>query len=201
MMMSTAVLMAIMMAAAAAIAAPHEKDGADDETEHTFLVKPGMRGENVRIVQTLLIEIGYPVGAVDGVFGARTAEAVKQFQMMNGLIADGNVGAVTLAYLKRAEPIANRNMRAIFMNASGYSAYDPGNSSYTATGSLLQKGLVAVDPNVIPLGTKLYIPGYGNAIAADVGGSIIGNRIDLAFDSHGEALQFGRRDITVYIID
>ena len=46
-----------------------------------------------------------------------------------------------------------------------------------------------------------YIPGYGYAIADDVGGSIKGNRIDLAFDSHREALEFGRRDVVVYIVD
>lgn len=168
---------------------------------HTFLVKQGMKGENVKIVQKLLLELGYPVGEIDGVCGPGTDDAIKQFQMTHDLIPDGIVGEVTLSYLHRAEPITNRNMRAISMRASAYSAFDPGNSSYTATGSYLRKGLVAVDPRVIPLGTRLYIPGYGNAIADDIGGAIKGNRIDLAFDSHGEAIQFGRQNITVYIID
>jgi 3D (Asp-Asp-Asp) domain-containing protein len=57
---------------------------------------------------------------------------------------------------------------------------------------------VAVDPRVIPLGTRLYIPGYGWAIAGDTGGDIVGNRIDLGFDSLRGAMEFGRRDITVY---
>ena len=87
------------------------------------------------------------------------------------------------------------------MNASAYSAYDSGNSQYTSNGSFLRKGLVAVDPAYIPLGTRLYIPGYGYAIADDVGGSIKGNRIDLAFDSHSEALAFGRRNVVVYIVN
>lgn len=166
-----------------------------------FLIKRGMSGESVRTVQNLLLESGYNVGAVDGVFGQNTFEAVKQFQLTHNLIPDGIVGEVTLAYLRRAEPIPDRNMRAMSMVASAYSAHDPGNGSTTATGSPLRKGLVAVDPNVIPLGTRLYIPGYGNAIADDVGGSIKGNRIDLAFDTHGEALQFGRQEIVVYIIE
>lgn len=59
---------------------------------------------------------------------------------------------------------------------------------------------VAVDPNVIPLGSKLYIPGYGYAIASDTGGAIKGNRIDLFMNSEAECNQFGRRQITVYIV-
>ena len=59
---------------------------------------------------------------------------------------------------------------------------------------------MAVDPHVIPLGTRLYIPGYGFAIADDTGGAIKGHVIDLAFDSHQEAINFGVRHITVYIL-
>lgn len=166
-----------------------------------FLVKQGMRGEQVRMVQNLLKEAGFYDGSVDGVFGNYTYEMVKSFQFTHGLLADGVVGELTLEAIKRAEPVTNRNMRSLMMTASAYSAYDPGNSSYTATGSYLRKGVVAVDPNLIPLGTRLFIPGYGYAVADDIGGSIIGNRIDLAFDSHGEALAFGRRDIVVYIVE
>jgi len=166
-----------------------------------FLIKQGMSGENVKTVQNLLLELGYNVGTVDGVFGQKTFEAVRQFQLTHNLIPDGIVGELTLSYLRRGEPIVDRNMRSMSMSASAYSAHDPGNGNTTATGSVLRKGLVAVDPNVIPLGTRLYIPGYGNAIADDVGGSIKGNRIDLAFDTHSEALQFGRQEIVVYIIE
>ena len=51
------------------------------------------------------------------------------------------------------------------------------------------------DPDVIPLGTRLFIPGYGEAIAADTGGAIVGNKIDLVMDSYGEAMDFGRQDV------
>lgn len=87
------------------------------------------------------------------------------------------------------------------MNASAYSAYDPGNSHYTFGGTYLRKGIIAVDPTVIPLGTRVYIPGYGYAIADDIGGAIKGNRIDMAFETHREAMQFGRQQVTVYIVD
>lgn len=166
-----------------------------------FLVKSGMQGENVKIVQNLLVGLGYSLGTVDGVCGPATVAAIKSFQSTQGLPVDGVVGEITYSYLNRSVPDSDRGQRTLYMSASAYSAHDPGNSNRTATGKLVQKGLVAVDPNVIPLGTHLYIPGYGEAIAADVGSSIQGNRIDIAFDTHEEAMDFGRQSITVYIID
>lgn len=88
---------------------------------------------------------------------------------------------------------------ALSMEATGYSRFDPGCGNYTATGEYLRYGIAAVDPDVIPLGTDLYIEGYGHAVALDTGGAIVGHRIDLAFDSHQEALNWGRRNVTVYI--
>lgn len=70
----------------------------------------------------------------------------------------------------------------------------------TAIGLRARKGIVAIDPKVIPLGTKLYIPGYGEAFAGDTGGRIKGNKIDLAFDSLEECYRFGRRRIRVYLV-
>lgn len=169
--------------------------------KRAFLVKHGMRGDDVKVVQNLLNGLGYPVGEADGICGSMTTEAIKFFQKINNLQEDGIVGEETLAFMNRAEPLTSRNMRSMVMHATGYSAYDPGNGQYTANGTFLRRGLVAVDPGVIPLGTRLYIPGYGYAVADDTGGAIRGHKIDLAFDSHGEAIQFGRRDITVYIID
>jgi 3D (Asp-Asp-Asp) domain-containing protein len=70
----------------------------------------------------------------------------------------------------------------------------------TAIGLRAKKGIVAVDPKVIPLGTKLYIPGYGEALAADTGGWVKGNRIDLVFDSLEDCYRYGRRKIKVYLV-
>ena len=58
---------------------------------------------------------------------------------------------------------------------------------------------IAVDPSVIPLGTKVYIPGYGNAICSDTGGLIKGNIIDLYMNSESESLNWGHRTVTLYI--
>ena len=87
-------------------------------------------------------------------------------------------------------------------------AYDPGPRScgryadgYTATGAKAEKGVVATDPRVIPMGTRLYVPGYGFAVAADRGSAIKGMRIDLCFATYQEAKQFGRRTVEVYVLD
>jgi 3D (Asp-Asp-Asp) domain-containing protein len=89
---------------------------------------------------------------------------------------------------------------ALQMVATAYTADCAGCSGTTAIGLHAGHGIVAVDPSVIPLGSKLYIPGYGMAIAGDTGGAIVGNRIDLGFNSSRDAMLFGRRQVTVYRI-
>lgn len=95
-----------------------------------------------------------------------------------------------------------RYRRVLEMKAT---AYAPGDGStpgqYTATGVPARRGVAAVDPRVIPLGTRLYVDGYGPAVAADTGGAIKGNRIDLAFDTPAEARAFGVRTVKVYILE
>lgn len=71
--------------------------------------------------------------------------------------------------------------RTLNVYATWYTAASAGGSGVTATGTGVYKGIVAVDPRVIPLGTRMYIPGYGYGIAADTGGGIIGNMIDLGY--------------------
>jgi 3D (Asp-Asp-Asp) domain-containing protein len=78
------------------------------------------------------------------------------------------------------------------VRAIGYSL--PGR---TATGAPTSWGVVAVDPAVIPLGTRLTVPGYGDAIAADTGPGVSGATIDLWFPTREEALAWGSRTITI----
>lgn len=93
-------------------------------------------------------------------------------------------------------------------------AYDPSpetNAGYskTALGLTPEYGVVAVDPGVIPLGTRLYIESsdggaswvYGYCIAGDTGGAIKGNRVDLCYNTKSECIQFGRRSATVYVLN
>ena len=124
---------------------------------------------------------------------------------------------------KPAEPVANAGgngnvpagARSMVMNASAYdlsyasTGKRPGDPYYgiTASGTQARPGVVAVDPSVIPLGTKLYIESmdgtgsYGYASAEDKGGAIKGNRIDLFYSNRSDAMKFGRRQVKVYILD
>jgi len=71
----------------------------------------------------------------------------------------------------------------------------------TATGTWPSRGTIAVDPEVIPLGTRLHIEGYGEGIAEDTGGAIKGEIIDLYMEDRNEALSWGRRQVEVRIIE
>ena len=88
-------------------------------------------------------------------------------------------------------------------------AYTDSSGNKTASGRTPQYGVIAVDPKVIPLGTKLYVEStddgkswtYGYCVAGDTGGAIKGNKIDLFYNSEGECVRFGRRTAIVYILD
>lgn len=85
------------------------------------------------------------------------------------------------------------------MEATAYTN-GPGSWGITASGSPTFLGMVAVDPKVIPLGTRLYVEDYGIAIAGDTGGAIKGNKIDIFLNSKQECYNFGRRNKKVYVL-
>jgi 3D (Asp-Asp-Asp) domain-containing protein len=90
-----------------------------------------------------------------------------------------------------------------YMEATAYSPTvqeTDGNPWMTASGMKSGRGVVAVDPKVIPLGSKLYVEGYGYAIAGDTGGAIKGDRIDVFFYSSGEMAEWGRRWARVFVL-
>lgn len=70
----------------------------------------------------------------------------------------------------------------------------------TASGTKAKKGTIAADTNVFPFGTKMKIPGYGSGVVEDIGGAIQGGKIDLFFKTHKQALEWGRRTVTVEVI-
>lgn len=88
-----------------------------------------------------------------------------------------------------------REARIMTATAYTYTGYR------TATGRNPAVGMVAVDPGVIPLGSRLYIECYGYAIAADTGGAIKGNILDLFMEQHGQCVQWGRRSVKVYVLN
>ena len=96
--------------------------------------------------------------------------------------------------------------QTFIMESTAYSS-DPadalGGGTVTATGQnlLTNPMAVAVDPNVIPLGTRLYVEGYGEAIASDTGGAIKGNIVDVHFSTYEQCIQWGRRQVKVTILE
>ena len=90
--------------------------------------------------------------------------------------------------------------KQISAKVTAYTPFDAGCNGITATGTTAKKGVIAVDPNVIPLGTRVYIPGYGVAVAQDTGGAIKGNRVDVCYSTKAEAFSWGVRNIPVYIL-
>jgi 3D (Asp-Asp-Asp) domain-containing protein len=192
------------------------------------LLKKGSHGEQVKDAQEHLKELGYYKGHLDGNYGPLTRLAVLRFQKVNHLKLDGIIGPETFKVLHSASPkkaikremeVANKSEHrriqqtsrslvsattVMYVSATAYTAYCPGCSGTTATGIDLRAHpdakVVAVDPNIIPLGTKLYIEGYGYAVAGDTGGAIKGKHIDLFMPSREDALKWGRRTVKVTIL-
>lgn len=160
------------------------------------IAAPGSPGMVLRVYRVLV---------TDGVEGQRVLSGERVIVAAQPRIV--RVGTqfrlFGLLRLNEARPrVANKapkTGRRMFVVATGYSAAEPGLDPWTATGRRAKYGVCAVDPSVIPLGTKLWIPGYGYAIAADTGGAIRGNRIDLCFDSVADAKVWGRRSVTIVI--
>ncbi|WP_225744770.1 3D domain-containing protein [Marinilactibacillus sp. Marseille-P9653] len=95
------------------------------------------------------------------------------------------------------------NGRTVQVSATGYSTQQANLSTHTATGIDLRVNprVIAVDPSVIPLGSTVEIPGKGIYIAGDTGGAIKGNKIDIHFSTVSEAFAWGRKNITVKILN
>ena len=116
------------------------------------------------------------------------------------IVASGTASSVT--YSRGGDFSASRTIR---VKATAYSAEECG-SRATASGARATRNpsgysTIAVDPRVIPLGTKVYVEGYGYAIAQDTGGAIKGNIIDVFFDGNREMNAWGVKYVNVYILE
>ncbi|WP_051585926.1 3D domain-containing protein [Caldanaerobius polysaccharolyticus] len=149
-------------------------------------------------------QLKYKVILKDGKEIARTLLEEKVIKApISKVIAVGTIGMITTS---RGETI--RYSRVMTMEATAYSCSysdtgkSPGDRGYgiTALGIKARPGVAAVDPSVIPLGTRLYVEGYGYALAADTGSAIVGNKIDLYFTEPEKAQRYGRRLVKVYIL-
>ncbi|MGA9288918.1 MAG: peptidoglycan-binding protein [Anaerobacillus sp.] len=183
-----------------------EVDGiAGPETKRAIQVlRRGDRGKQVIHIQSQLDQAGYD-SKVDGIYGSGTEYIVKLFQRDKGLTADGIAGPSTRRTLDQiAEPDSAAG-KELTLESTAYTADCTGCSGVTNMGIDLEKypdaKVVAVDPDVIPLGSIVEVEGYGTAIAADIGGDIDGNRIDVFVPGQQDALNWGRKDVTVKVIE
>ena len=163
-------------------------------------LQQGDSGKHVRLLQSRLVQNGYDVGIIDATFGGATRSALQDWQKHHGVTANGVADEFFWNESAKLTPAPSKYLHKWTMRASAYSSQDGGTGSQTARGSLLSRGHVAVDPHLIPLGSLLYVEGYGYALADDIGGAIRGKTIDVAMESYDEAIQWGRRDVTVYLI-
>ncbi|WP_371370949.1 3D domain-containing protein [Sporomusa aerivorans] len=178
-------------------------------------LKAGMNGQDVQELQVRLADLGYSDVTPDGVFGETTEQAIIHFQNAKNLTADGVVGEETVQNLlgNRSTPAVSRGIApgrykaAMDIKATAYAPGPHDNGQWgnlTYMGTQVRPGVIAVDPRVIPLGSRLFIQFadgssmYG--VAEDTGGAIKGNRIDIAMQSVDHAYEFGVQNVKVYIL-
>lgn len=120
------------------------------------------------------------------------------------VVADAGTSANTKT-VSRNNSSSPAGGKEFYVTATAYTADCNGCSGITATGINLKANrnlkVIAVDPSVIPLGSKVWVEGYGYAVAGDTGGAIKGNRIDLHMASKSSAYQFGRRQVKVKVMN
>ncbi|WP_431026782.1 3D domain-containing protein [Lysinibacillus sp. LZ02] len=105
----------------------------------------------------------------------------------------------------KADVQDEKEVKTLEVTATAFTASCRGCSGVTSTGINLKKNpdakVIAVDPKVIPLGTKVWVEGYGEAVAGDTGGAIKGNKIDVFMPTKDKAYSWGRRTVTVKILE
>jgi N-acetylmuramoyl-L-alanine amidase len=183
-------------------------------------VSEGSESE-AKVSNTYQIKAGDTLWSISQKFGVSVSDLKAWNGLSSDLIIAGrslniNVSSTTQAAASthvvqttsNPAPAAQETTAAVkevSVTATAYTAYCTGCSGLTATGVDLRSNpnqkVIAVDPNVIPLGSKVYVEGYGHAIAADTGGAIKGNRIDVFIPSQDQALNWGVQTVNVQILD
>ncbi len=124
-------------------------------------------------------------------------------ESQNKIVAVGT--KVMVAQVSRGNNTVAANGKEMYVEATAYTAYCNGCSGKTATGINLRSNpdvkVIAVDPRIIPLGTKVWVEGYGYAVAGDVGGAIKGDKIDVFMPTKEQAFRFGRKKVKIRILN
>lgn len=141
--------------------------------------------------------VTFHIISLDGEVVGREHVSSELIQEMKPLVR--KVGTAETVEIYTGE--ISRYKEIFTMEATAYLPTDGNGEGITKMGTLARYGVVAVDPRVIPLGTRLFIPGYGVAVAEDTGGDILGNRIDLCMEDYTACMVFGRRMMPVYVLE
>lgn len=165
---------------------PYGEERTEDNTLEKGLSKTLRRGVNGSVLNT--VRITYHNGQE---VKREVVDSQTRVQPVNKIVAVGNITTVSRGSLRL-------NFRqALYAQASAYT-YTGRN---TASGTVPAVGTIAVDPAVIPIGSRLYIEGYGYATAWDTGGAVRGNRIDLFMEDRSQCLKWGVRNVKLYILE
>jgi 3D (Asp-Asp-Asp) domain-containing protein/uncharacterized protein YabE (DUF348 family) len=162
------------------------------------VVSRGVAGRLLRILETLV---------VGGREGTRVLKAQQVLRpVVDNVVAvgvrkdfrtGGDEALRMFAAAKAPAPAAGKRLTVV---ATAYAPDAASGGPTGATGAILGYGIIAVDPDVIPLGTRLYVPGYGYGIAADTGGAIKGARIDVCIEDLQKVDDWGVRTVTITIL-
>jgi 3D (Asp-Asp-Asp) domain-containing protein len=168
------------------------RDDAEVDIGQTRVIYPGIPG---RVQRTFWIREEY---------GAEVERRLVQETVLEAAVP-GVIGHGTRPLTLETPEGVVRYARTLAVKATYYTPANggkaPGDPWYgiTATGARATRGIIAVDPRVIPMYSWVYVPGYGIAQARDVGSAIIGNHIDVCFDD-GDGAWWGTRYLTVYLL-
>lgn len=160
------------------------------------VVQEGKKG-SVKQTYEIISENGKPVARI-----LKGEEVVRD--PAKKVVAVGTK-IVTASVSRGASSSSEPNGKEFYVSATAYTAYCNGCSGITATGIDLRSNpnlkVIAVDPSVIPLGSKVWVEGYGYAVAGDTGGAIKGMKIDLFMPTTDQAFGFGRKQVRIKVLD
>ncbi len=188
----------------------------------TTLIYPAQQLKLGESTDTYTVVSGDTISGIASKHGMSVTELMTSNQLIDDLIYPGDKLVVSAGKVQSqvsaaqspassnsnttnsSKPAASTSEKEITVTSTAYTASCKGCSGITSTGIDLNANpnqkVISVDPSVIPLGSKVWVEGYGEAIAGDTGGAIKGNTIDIYMPSYEDAINWGRKTVTVKIL-
>ncbi len=155
------------------------------------VIQPGVDGVINRV---------YSVRRVNGAETSRVLLSETTTPPMNAVVAIGTYTAPASVPVAAVAAPGGECIQWMSVWSTYYTAASAGGNGITRTGTGVYKGIIATDPTVIPLGTHMYVPGYGYGIAADTGGGVKGAHIDLGYGDN-DVYDWGSKYLDICILD